>query len=80
MRERLEFILQASDVCFDMVGIAAFTLVGLVYISEQHNCEGLLLADFRLSVSASRLVKSDAYDWSSRMQVGGQVHAITQLG
>lgn len=24
------------------------------------------------------LVKSDANNWSSRMQMGGQVHAITQ--
>jgi hypothetical protein len=37
-----------------------------------------LLADFRRSGSASGLVKSNANDWSSRMQMGGQVHAITQ--
>lgn len=42
--------------------------------------EGPLLAVFCRSRPLSALVKSDANDWSSRMQMGGQVHAITHLG
>ncbi|MFU2325016.1 hypothetical protein [Pseudomonas sp. NFX98] len=41
--------------------------------------ERLLLAVFCRSRPPSVLVKSDANDWSSRMQMGGQVHAIKQL-
>ena len=45
---------------------------------EQTSAECPLLADFCRSKSSNVLVKSNANDWSSRMQMGGQVRAIRQ--
>ena len=39
-----------------------------------------ILAVFCRSWPPNVLVKSDANDWSSRMQMGGQVHATTHPG
>lgn len=49
--------------------------ISIVYGSH----ERLLLAVFCRSKPPSVLVKFDANDCSSRMQMGGQVHATTQL-